>query len=141
MGGISIAAIKNAPPAVPHHRLQAEVKPLTDEDLKRYWDEVASELGLADLMAGALVHQGDHPGMITIDAQTTWFADEFKPHRIDVMEALRTKTGMPMLDCKVNPRFLEKEEVVYSPNDKYNAMLQQNPQLIELRKLFPMIDY
>ena len=48
---------------------------------------------------------------------------------------------MKMLDCKVNPLFVSKEEVIYSPEDKYSAMVEQNPKLAELRKLFPMIDY
>ena len=139
LGGISIASIK--PPKAAAPRLQAEVKPLTQDDLGRYWDETAAELGLADLMKEGLPHLADHPGQIEIDAQTTWFNEEFKPHRIDVMEALRRKSGMPMLDCKVNPLFVAKDEVIYSPTDKYNAMLQQNPKLLELRKLFPMIDY
>jgi len=122
-------------------RLQAEVKPLVQEDLERYWKEAAEELGLTELMAGATVKQGEAPGRIEIDAQTVAFHEEFKPHRINVMEVLRKKTGMPMLDCKVNPLFVEKDEVLYSPTDKYNAMLQRNPSLLGLRKLFPQIDY
>ena len=57
------------------------------------------------------------------------------------MEFLREKTGMRMLDCRVNPLFVSKEEVVYSPDDKFAAMMGKNPQMVELRKLFPMIDY
>lgn len=139
MGGISIAAIK--PQKVEGPRLQAEVKPLTLEDLQRYWNETAAELGLSDLMKQGLPHLADHLGQIEIDAQTTWFTDEFKPHRIDVMEVIRRKCGMPMLECKVNPLFVEKDEIIYTPTEKYNAMLKQNPKLLELRKLFPQIDY
>ena len=57
------------------------------------------------------------------------------------MELLRKKCSMPMLDAKVNPLFVAQDEVIYSPTDKYNAMLKQNPKLLELRKLFPQIDY
>ena len=138
-GSISIASVK--PVKVETPRLQAEVKPLVQEDLERYWKEAAEELGLTELMAGATVKQGETPGRIEIDAQTVAFHEEFKPHRINVMEVLRKKTGMPMLDCKVNPLFVEKDEVLYSPTDKYNAMLQRNPSLLGLRKLFPQIDY
>ncbi len=139
LGGISISNLKQVQPAMP--RLQAEVKPLTQDDLERYWAEVADELNLKELMAGGKPRVGERTGCIEIDAQNTYFHDEFKAHRIDVMEALRAKCGMPMLDCKVNQLFLEKDEVVYSPNDKYNAMLEQNPNLVLLRKLFPQIDY
>lgn len=138
-GALSIGSVKPVQVVVP--RLQAEVKELTQEDLARYWQEAAAELGLEELMAQAEVKLGEHPGRIEIDAQTVGFNDDFKPHRINVMEALRRRTGMPMLDCKVNPLFIAKDEVIYSPNDKYNAMLSRNPKLLELRKLFPQIDY
>lgn len=138
-GSVSLKSIKpqvvNTEP-----RLQAEVKPLTQEDLERYWKQAAEKLGLDELMASATVRLGDHPGRIEIDAQTTYFADEFKEHRIDVMQCLRELAGMPMLDCRVNPKFVEEEAKLYSANDKYNAMVQSNPELFQLRKLLPVID-
>lgn len=138
-GSISIGAIK--PVKVEAPKLQGEVKPLTQEDLERYWRETAEELDLGELMSNADVRLGEHPGRIEIDARTTWFHEDFKSHKIDVMELLRKKCSMPMLDAKVNPLFVAQDEVIYSPTDKYNAMLKQNPKLLELRKLFPQIDY
>lgn len=121
--------------------LQAEPKALIQEDLERYWQETARELNLEELLSHAKVRLGEHTGRIEIDAQATWFYDDFKPHKIAVMEQLRKKTGMPMLDAKVNPLFVEQNELVYSPTDKYNAMLKSNPNLAAMRKLFPQIDY
>lgn len=137
-GGISIANLPQVKASAP--KLQTEVKPLTQEDLDRYWQQAADELNLQQLMEKGKPRLGEH-GRIEIDAQSTYFHEDFKAHRIDVMETLRKKTGMPMLDCKVNPLFVEKDEVIYSPQDKYKAMLQVNPKLVELRKLFPQIDY
>ena len=122
-------------------KLEAEVKPLTQEDLERYWKEVGEELGLAEVMKNAAVRLGEQTGRFEIDAQTTYFADEFRPHKIRVMELLRKKAGMKMLDCRVNPLFVEQDEKVYSPDDKYNAMLQSNPHLAAMRHLFSEIDY
>lgn len=120
---------------------QVEVKPLTQEDLERYWKEVAAETGLTDVMKNATVRMGEHVGRFEVDAQTTYFADEFRSHKIEVLEAMRKKTGMKMLDCKVNPMFVAQDEKVYNPDDKYNAMLQSNPNLAALRHLFTEIDY
>lgn len=117
------------------------MKPLIQSDLEKYWNEIADELDLKLLMEKGVPKLGEHSGCIEIDAQSTYFHDEFKPHRIDVMELLRKKCGMPMLECKVNPLYLEKDEVIYSPQEKYKAMLQINPKLVELRKVFPQIDY
>lgn len=122
-------------------KLQTDVKPLIQSDLEKYWNEIADELDLKLLMEKGVPKLGEHSGCIEIDAQSTYFHDEFKPHRIDIMELLRKKCGMPMLECKVNPLYLEKDEVIYSPQEKYKAMLQINPKLVELRKVFPQIDY
>lgn len=138
-GSLSIGSVKPVQVEVP--KVQAEVKPLTQEDLERYWREVGEELDLAMLLSKATVRMGEQVGRIEIDAQTTYFHDDFKPHKIDVIVLLRKKSSMPMLDAKVNPKFVESGEVIYSPNDKYNAMLKINPKLMELRKLFPTIDY
>ena len=138
-GSLSISKVTPVKPEA--SKVQAEVKPLTQEDLERYWAEAGEELNLANLLEKATVRLGDQPGRIEIDAQTTYFHDDFKPHKIDVIELLRKKASMPMLDAKVNPKFVEAEEVIYSPIDKYNAMLQLNPKLSELRKMFPNIDY
>ena len=139
LGSISIKSAQTKVEPVQH--IAVEVKPLTEEDLTAYWQEAAEKLGLQELLAEGIPHLGEKQGCFEVDAQTVTFHEDFKPHKIDVMEFLRGKTGMKMLDCKVNQRFVSKEEVVYSPDDKYKAMLERNPQLAELRKLFPMIDY
>lgn len=122
-------------------KLQVEAKPLVQDDLERYWHEVAEELGLSEVMKNATVRVGEHVGRFDIDAQTTYFADEFRPHKIDVLEALRRRSGLRMLDCQVHPLFVEQDEKVYSPDDKYNAMLQANENLAAMRHIFPEIDY
>ena len=139
LGGISIKSTQAKVEPVQH--IAVEVKPLTEEDLTAYWQEAGETLGLQELLSEGIPHLGEKQGCFEVDAQTVTFHEDFKPHKIDVMEFLRGKTGMKMLDCKVNQRFVSKEEVVYSPDDKYKAMLEKNPQLAELRKLFPMIDY
>lgn len=122
-------------------KLEAEVKQLTQEDLETFWKEVAAELNLEELMKNATVKLGEQHGTIEIDAQTTYFHEEFKPHKTEVLEALRAKTGMRMLECKVNQLFVGKDDVVYSPDEKYKVMLQANPAMLSMRKLFPNIDF
>ena len=122
-------------------KLQADVKPLTQEDLDRYWRETGEELGLTELMKDGTVKLGEQHGVIEVDAQTTYFHDEFKPHKIEVLELLRRKSGMKMLDCKVNQLFVGKEEVIYSPDEKYKTMVEANPVMQHMRRLFPSIDY
>ena len=91
-------------------------------------------------MAAATVSLGENMRIIEVVATETWFANEFRPHRIDVMELLRKKSGMPMLECNVTPMFVTKDAIIYTAEEKYKAMLQVNPNLALLRKLFPEID-
>lgn len=118
----------------------ADVKPLTQDDLDAYWQEAASQLGFQELLSQALPRLGEKQGTIEIDAQSVVFADDFRAHRIDVMQFLRQKAGMPLLDCKVNPMFVTQEELIYSPDNKYKAMLEVNPAMLSLRRLFPDIE-
>ena len=138
-GAIRIGNIKPVQPEPSH--LPEELHPLSQESLEHYWNETAEELDLHNILNNATVHLTDQPGRIEIEATTVGFADDFKPHRIAVMESIRKKSGMPLLDCKVKPLFIQKEDVPYSPTEKYAAMIKLNPHLADLRKLFPQIDY
>ncbi len=137
-GSISIKMPPPPPPA--KQQVHVESKPLTQEDLERYWQEVASELDLKELLGAAKVHLGETQRVVDVEATETWFATDFRAHRTDVMELLRKKSGMPMLECNVIPLFVSKGTIIYSAEEKYKAMLEVNPHLVALRKLFPEID-
>ncbi len=136
---VSISSVESVKVDTTH--LEADVKPLEQEDLERYWREAAVELELEELMGNATVRVGEHHGRFEVDAQTTYFADEFKPHKIEVLEAIRKRTGMRLLDCRVNPMFVEQTEKAYSPEDKYKVMMERNARIASMRHLFPEIDY
>ena len=128
------------PPVAEAPKVQVEAKPLEQADLERYWQETATELNLTDLMKGATVSLGENHRTIDITATETWFATDFRPHRIEVMQRLREKSGMPMLDCNVIPMFISKDAIIYTAEEKYRSMLERNPSLATMRKLFPEID-
>lgn len=129
-----------APPKVEKATVQVEAKPLTQDDLVRYWHEAADELQLTSLMSAAEVRLGENPRVIDIEATETWFAADFRPHRIEVMELLRKKSGMPLLECNVIPLFVSTGTIIYTAEEKYKAMLEANPATAALRRLFPEID-
>ena len=137
-GSISIKA--SATVAPPRPRLQVDVKPLTQDDLERLWHEAGEQLGLAELLSASKVKLGDAPNTFDVEATTVYFSDDFKPHKIDVLQFIRNKTGLRMLDCKVIPLYINKEAIPYSAEEKYRIMVKQNPQLAELIKIFPEID-
>ncbi len=128
------------PPVAEAPKVQVEAKPIVQADIERYWKETAEELNLADLMSAATVGLSENHRVVDITATETCFAADFRPHRIEVMQRLREKTGMPMLDCNVIPLFVSKDTIIYTAEEKYRAMLERNPHLAEMRKLFPEID-
>ncbi len=121
-------------------KLQVEAKPLEQADLERYWKETADELNLTELMAAATVSIGENNRTIDITATETWFATDFRPHRVEVMQSIRKKCGMPMLDCNVIPLFISKETIIYTAEEKFRAMADRNPSIVAMRRLFPEID-
>ena len=128
------------PPVAAAPKVQVEVRPLTQPDLERYWQETAAELDLGDLMAAAKPALGENSRVVDVVATETWFATDFRQHRIAVMQRLREKSGMPMLDCNVVPMFISKDTIIYTAEEKYRAMAERNPHLAAMRKLFPEID-
>ena len=126
------------PTAKPH--VAVEVAPLTQEALETYWRETAAELGLEHLLSEAIPRIGEKTSTIEIDAQTVSFHDEFKSHSTRVMELLRKKSGMGRLVPHVNPMFVTREQMAYSPDNKYKAMLEKNPAMAAMRNLFPQIE-
>ena len=83
---------------------------------------------------------GENTRIIDIEATETWFASDFRPHRIEVMESLRKKSGMPMLECNVIPLYVSSGTIIYTAEEKYKAMLESNPAIASMRRLFPEID-
>ena len=137
-GGISIKL--TPPPVAEPAKVHVEAKPLTQDDLERYWHETATELNLTELMAAATVALGENHRTVDVTATETWFAGDFRPHRIEVMQRMREKSGMPMLECNVIPLFVSKDVIIYTAEEKYRSMAERNPQIAALRKLFPEID-
>ena len=117
-----------------------DVEPLTQERLEALWKEAGEALNLKELLSEAKVTLTEHNNF-DIEAQNTIFSNNFKPHKLEVIEWLRAKTGLKMLDARVHVRYVEKDDVPYSPEEKYAAMQARNPHIFELRKLFPLIDY
>lgn len=138
-GAISIKSSQKV--EVERPSLQADMRPLSQELLESYWQRTAEDLKLNEMMGGAKVAVGEKVGVFDVLAQTTWFAEDFKAHRMEVMQHMRKLSGMPMLDCKVTPKFDEREELLYSPEKKYGVMLEHNAAMAKLRQLFPTIDY
>ena len=66
---------------------------------------------------------------------------EIKPHLVGLLSMLRREMNRPQLNCSIEVEWEEKEAVIYTPRDKYDALSAKNPVLGMFKVLFPEVDY
>ena len=120
--------------------LRTDARPLTQERLEEVWRQAGEALGIAPLLGDATVQLEEHNNF-TVVAENTFFSQDFRPRKTEVLEWIRKETGLSMIDCRVVVRYVEKDAKPSRPDDKYADMLTRNPHLASLRKLFPNLDY
>ncbi len=85
--------------------------------------------------------QAGEDGKSVIITLTSSFAEyEVKKILAEVMTRLRRNCGIHNLSPKIVVKAEEKAAMPYQSGEKYDAMLQLNPMLAELRKTLPDID-
>lgn len=94
---------------------------------------------LADLLADRKVRL-EEDDLFAIIVSNSYVEAEIKPNLIRMLTYLRTKTGRPDLNCRVEVVYEEKESVAYTARDKYDVMASVNPMLNTFRVLFPDVD-
>lgn len=123
----------------------AEVLPLDEAGLHGCWDAMLEELKdelpkLVEQLKDKVLRL-DGEDLFTVIVNNSYIESEIKPHLIRMLTYLRGKTGRPNLNCKIEVVYEQKETKAYTPHDKYEVMLQSNPDLETFRIYFPEIDY
>ena len=149
VGGISIKPTDPVAPATVAAMVGAEkqkdLPPLTTEMLEPYWEKALQQLRtarpkLADTLAGREVRiDGEDHFLIVVNNSYT--ESEIKPHLVGLLSMLRREMNRPQLNCSIEVEWEEKEAVIYTPRDKYDALSAKNPALGMFKVLFPEVDY
>lgn len=85
--------------------------------------------------------QASEDGKSVIITLSSSFAEsELKNVLAEVMTHLRRSSGIHDLSPKIVIKVEQKAAILYQSDEKYEAMLQINPMLAELRKILPDID-
>lgn len=160
MAETPIHKIQGLPPVIPgvisikpNHIQQVAIQtvesvPLTQETVEAYWKEMIAALTeplpqLPSLLQNVEVMlDPEKPNTIRLVTSDVFFDNDFKPMALRVLEFLRQHIGNPDLNYTVIVKTV-KQEVInpYAPQEKYATMLETNPNLALLRKLFTDIDY
>lgn len=149
VGGISIKPTEPVAPATVAAMVAAEPQkdqpPLTLDMLKPYWEKALQQLRteqpkLADTVESREVRvDGEDHFLIVVNNSYT--ESEIKPHLVQLLSLLRPAMGRPQLNCGIEVEWEEKEAIIYTPRDKYDALSAKNPALGMFKVLFPEVDY
>lgn len=149
VGGISIKPTNPVAPATVAAMVGAEqqkdLPPLTTEMLEPCWEKALQQLRteqpkLADTLASSEVRiDGEDHFLIVVNNSYT--ESEIKPHLVGLLSILRREMNRPQLNCSIEVEWEEKEAVIYTPRDKYDALSAKNPALGMFKVLFPEVDY
>ena len=126
-------------------KLSLEGVTVTQEQLTQYWNEIVEDYKqknaeIAALLQGKTVELKER-GLFYLVVDNSYFEKEFSPYRIEVLNRLRERCGMPMLSCRIVVHVPESEAIVFDPKKKYEAMLQRNPRIAILHDHFQDIDF
>ena len=119
--------------------------PVTLEQLNTYWAEMLQAMRQQEpkfaeqLKDKELRIEDDDTFVILVN--NNYLDTEIRRHLVSMLTYLRQRSGRPQLNARVEVVYEEKEALVYSPRDKYDAMLQSNPALASFRVLFSEVDY
>lgn len=124
---------------------------LTQESLTKAWEMFVSKMKdsdapedntLADLLKSVspkLAMKEDKP-YVQMQMSSAYVASELKKYMSKLMTFLRVETHCPQMLQEVEMVKEQRESIIYSPRDKYEYMLRQNPCLAEFKELFDSID-
>jgi len=144
VGGVSLKCL-SAPPAAAVPHAAPPPPPLSEERLRELWNLLLEELKKTDpKLCDALTNRPiayDDEDNFRILVPSSYNDSEIRPHLIRLLTFLREKAARPQLNCRIEVVREEKEDAIYRPLDKYDAMCRTNPNLELLRRILPEIDY
>ena len=121
---------------------------ITQQELEKQWNELAeikklTNVDMYSAMNNRELHLVDEENFEVI-VNNSIFENRLKQFRVDILEALRYRTGIQDLNfsVKVVPLFDENETKLFTVKDKFEAMCKVNPAIVRLRNnIFQDIDF
>ena len=117
---------------------------LTPENLYREWMHYAEIRKLTDTEVYTAMN-GRHLQFVDKEHFTVFTPSQYL-HKIEeikgqILSYFREKTGIGTLEISIEAKDEVVEKKLYTPKDKYEAMLAKNPALGDLQKIFQDIDF
>lgn len=139
-------SIKMKPVAVPVRPVvEKSVIQLTQERLQEAWRVLlehceSTNAEMFDVLQGHSVTLSEGNCFVIV-ADNSIFERDLRLIQTSMLEYLRDKLSCPDLQCRVEIHAAQRENKVYHPSEKYEAMLLTNPFLEKFRVSFSELDY
>jgi DNA polymerase-3 subunit gamma/tau len=124
---------------------------LTQEKLDELWYKYIKELDSKDeedkqisnlkftMSQSKCLLRGNN--LFSIELSNSYSEEILKKNRMEILTFMRGQTGIRELDFLTTVQTQEGKKALYSPAEKYEFMLEQNPKLHLYQQLFKDIDY
>ena len=111
------------------------------EDLwSKYCENIEEDTNLQFAMSQASIELNDNR-LFTVTSDNSYMEATIKRNRKNILDFMREKTGIKVLDFLTAVTKQEHKKVIYSPTDKFDYLKEKNNHIYTLRKTFRNLDY
>lgn len=140
----TISISQNIPvaPNTENEKKNNEIK-LTLDIVEKLWSEYAEmveDKNLHFAMSQTLIEVNDNR-LFTVKLDNSYIDSTIRKNRKNILDFMREKTGIKVLDFLTSVTKQEHQKVVYNPTDKFEYLKEKNSLMVNLRRTFKNIDF
>ena len=111
------------------------------EDLwNKYCESIENDANLQFAMSQSSIELNDNR-LFTVTSNNSYMEATIKRNRKNILDFMREKTGIKVLDFLTAVTKQEHKKLIYSPTDKFDYLKEKNIYIQTLRKTFKNLDY
>lgn len=111
------------------------------EDLwNKYCESIEDDANLQFAMSQSSIELNDNR-LFTVTSNNSYMEATIKRNRKNILDFMREKTGIKVLDFLTAVTKQEHKKLIYSPTDKFDYLKEKNIYIQTLRKTFKNLDY
>ena len=140
----TISISQNIPvaPNTENEKKNNEIK-LTLDIVEKLWSEYAEmveDKNLHFAMSQTTIEVNDNR-LFTVKIDNSYIDSTIRRNRKNILDYMREKTGIKVLDFLTSVTKQEHQKMVYNPTDKFEYLKEKNSLIVNLRRTFKNIDF
>ena len=113
---------------------------IVEELWKNYSDSVEDDVNLQFAMSHSTIELNDNR-LFTVTSDNSYMEATIRRNRKNILDFMREKTGIKVLDFLTAVTKQEHKKILYSPTDKFDYLKEKNSYIHTLKKTFKNLDY